>query len=166
MLNLNEKYTKAKRALFDKVYGKRLNPEQCRAVFTTKGPVLVLAGAGSGKTTVLVNRIAYIVRYGNAYSSDHVPDIVTEETVYALEAALDLPISDIEEILPEFISEPCPPWSVLAITFTNKAAREIKTRLASAFERIRFIEKIEFSPPIKIDIELTNAVSSPMESPL
>ncbi|MBR2650963.1 MAG: UvrD-helicase domain-containing protein [Clostridia bacterium] len=133
MMNLSEKYTKAKQNLFDKVFGERLNPEQCRAVFTLHGPLLVLAGAGSGKTTVLVNRITYLLRYGNAYFSDYVPDTVTEETVAALESALSLPTPEIEEILPGFISEPCPPWSVLAITFTNKAAGEIKARLDEAF---------------------------------
>ena len=132
-MDLNSKYIAAKRRLFDKVYAERLNPEQCRAVFTIKGPLLVLAGAGSGKTTVLVNRISYLVKYGDAYFSEQMPKDVTYETVEALEAAANLTPSEIGEILPAFASEPCPPWAVLAITFTNKAAREIKTRLASAF---------------------------------
>ncbi len=132
MKEINTKYTNAKRALFDKVFGERLNPEQCRAVFSVRGPLLVLAGAGSGKTTVLVNRIAYILRYGNAYFSETVPEGVTEETVQALEEAAALTAEEIEEILPGFITEPCPPWSVLAITFTNKAANEIKARLAAS----------------------------------
>jgi len=133
MLNLSIEYTKAKRALFDKVFEEKLNKEQCRAVFTLRGPLLVLAGAGSGKTTVLVNRIAYLIKYGNAYFSDFMPDTVSEETVLALREAQKLTSSEIEEILPEFITEPCPPWSVLAITFTNKAANEMKERLALAF---------------------------------
>ena len=139
---LTERYLAAKRALFDKVYGARLNPEQCRAVFTTEGPVLVLAGAGSGKTTVLVNRIAFIIKYGNAYFSDNLPDGVDQNTVEALNAALSLPVEDIEEILPQFIERSCPPWNVLAFTFTNKAAGEIKERLLATFEDKTFAESI------------------------
>lgn len=134
MQEIRQKYLKAKRALFDKVYGERLNPEQRTAVFTTKGPLLVLAGAGSGKTTVLVNRIAYLIKYGNAYFSDQTPDHIIPEAVEALERASELSSEEIGEILPEFISEPCPPWALLAITFTNKAAREIKDRLSRSFE--------------------------------
>ena len=134
MQEVVQKYLKAKRALFDKVYSERLNPEQARAVFTTKGPLLVLAGAGSGKTTVLVNRISYLIKYGNAYFSDNAPEGLVPEAAEALLRALELSSSEIEEILPEFISDPCPPWALLAITFTNKAAREIKDRLAKSFE--------------------------------
>ena len=134
MQQLENRYFNAKRALFDKVYGKRLNPEQCRAVFTTKGPLLVLAGAGSGKTTVLVNRIAYIIKYGNAYFSEVATEEITPESVLALEEACGLSVDDINAILPDFISEPCPPWQLLAITFTNKAASEIKERLLKTFD--------------------------------
>ncbi len=131
---LKERYLKAKQALFDRVYSEKLNPEQCRAVFTANGPLLVLAGAGSGKTTVLVNRICFLIKYGNAYFSQEIPYTLSEEAVLALEDALKFDVGEIETILPEFISEPAPPWQVLAFTFTNKAAREIKDRLLSTFE--------------------------------
>ena len=71
----------------------RMNNMQQKAVFHTEGPLLILAGAGSGKTTVLVNRIAYILKMGL-----------------------------------------CQPWQILAITFTNKAAGELKERIASVVD--------------------------------
>lgn len=133
MADIRERYLTAKRKLFEKVYG-TLNEKQREAVFAVNGPVLVLAGAGSGKTTVLVKRVAYLIRYGNAYESDLVPLDVTEQKVASLEAAQNLSVPEILPILDEFAVDPCPPWRVLAITFTNKAANEIKHRLESAFD--------------------------------
>ncbi len=132
--NVEEQFLALKRRLFDKVYSAHLNPEQRDAVFTAKGPLLVLAGAGSGKTTVLVNRIAYLIKYGDAYFTDYIPDGVDANTVEALGYACELPAEDIEAILPQFIHEPTPPWSILAFTFTNKAAGEIKDRLLRTFD--------------------------------
>ncbi len=132
MNDLPGRYLAAKRKLFDKYYSD-LNAEQRRAVFTVNGPLLILAGAGSGKTTVLVRRIAYIIRYGNAYMSSKTPKDITEAEVAQLEAASSLPREQIADILPEFIEAPCPPHRMLAITFTNKAANEIKNRLKSEF---------------------------------
>ena len=126
-----ERYLAAKRALFDKVYSS-LNDKQKEAVFTVNGPLLILAGAGSGKTTVLVKRIAFLIRYGNAYYSEYVPYGTDDARIAEMENALSFEPEEIEKnILPEFISDPCPPWRVLAITFTNKAANEIKSRLES-----------------------------------
>lgn len=125
------KFLKAKRALFDKYYS-FLNSEQRKAVYTINGPVLILAGAGSGKTTVLVNRIAHILRYGNAYYSESVPEGITADTVEELECAVALPREAIAMYLDNFAENPCAPWNLLAITFTNKAANEIKERLEKA----------------------------------
>lgn len=134
MTELSERYLRAKRALFDRYY-RSLNEQQRAAVYHINRPLLILAGAGSGKTTVLVRRIAYMIRYGNAYHSDYVPFDMDEAHVASLESAVTAPITDEElgALLCEFSNNPCPPWRLLAITFTNKAAGEIKARLAAAF---------------------------------
>ncbi len=134
MSTLEQRYLAAKRALFDRVYS-GLNEKQREAVCTVNGPLLILAGAGSGKTTVLVRRIVHIIKYGNAYFDTKVPFGLTESRVSELELAARLPVEEIESnILPEFISDPCPPWRMLAITFTNKAANEIRERLAVSLD--------------------------------
>lgn len=133
MQNLNERYLNAKKALFEKAYSD-LNQDQRKAVFTVNGPLLILAGAGSGKTTVLVKRIAFIIKYGNAYMSDEIPCDLCEDRVKKLEDAISLTREEIIDILPEFISDPCPPWRMLAITFTNKAAGEIKNRISVSLD--------------------------------
>ena len=133
MQTIEERYLAAKRALFDKVY-QSLNDRQREAVFTVNNPLLVLAGAGSGKTTVLVRRIAFIIRYGNAYFSEYIPYGTDEGRVRELENALSLAPAEIENgILSEFSNNACEPYRILAITFTNKAANEIKERLAKMF---------------------------------
>ena len=107
-----------------------LNPMQRQAALTTQGPLLLLAGAGSGKTTVLINRIANLIRFGCASDSDLVPDTVTEEDVLFLED-LQQPHSDTERNRAELLCalEPVSPWNIIAVTFTNKAANELKERL-------------------------------------
>ena len=128
-MTLEQRYLKAKRALFEKAY-EDLNEMQRKAVFAVNRPLLVIAGAGSGKTTVLVRRIAFIIQYGNAYMSDVVPFGLDEAHVASLEQAVGQPREILESVLTQFASHPCEPWRMLAITFTNKAAREIKDRLA------------------------------------
>lgn len=108
----------------------RLNNVQQQAVFSTEGPLLILAGAGSGKTTVLVNRIANIIRFGAAYGSRNMPEgglasSEMEALQKAVQTGSELP-STIERRL---AVHPARPWNVLAITFTNKAAGELKERL-------------------------------------
>lgn len=106
----------------------RMNDRQRQAVFSTEGPVLVLAGAGSGKTTVLVNRVANIIRYGQAYHSPLVSDSLTEDDINLCKAyLLDGELPDL--VRSRLAVSPCPPWKVMAITFTNKAAGELKERL-------------------------------------
>lgn len=119
----------AKRSLFDKLYA-NLNAKQREAVYAVNGPLLILAGAGSGKTTVLVNRIAHIIKYGNAYESEYIPESMTEADVKTLEDAINLDASEIPSVLSAFAVEPCPAWKILSITFTNKAANEMKERIA------------------------------------
>ncbi len=131
-MTIFEEYTKLKRQLFDKYY-RRLNDRQREAVYTVNGPLLILAGAGSGKTTVLVNRISHIIRYGNAYYSPLVPPDVTESELSEMRAAMELEDNELSEYLLRFRVNPAPAWSVMGITFTNKAANEIKSRIASVF---------------------------------
>ena len=112
----------------------RLNPEQQRAVLTTEGPLLLLAGAGSGKTTVLINRIANLMRYGRGSDSPEVPGWVTGEDLAFLEAyaaSQEQPAPEDKERQERLCAlDPAAPWTILAITFTNKAAGELKERLA------------------------------------
>ena len=125
------RFVSARRQYITSQFGS-LNKMQKEAVLTTDGPLLLLAGAGSGKTTVLIHRIANLIRFGRASDSYDVPDTVTEEDVLFLE---NLPesLDEFERRRAEFLCalEPAPPWSIIAITFTNKAANELKGRLAA-----------------------------------
>ncbi len=108
---------------------KNMNNRQQEAVFTTQGPLLVLAGAGSGKTTVLVNRIANILRWGNAYHSTEVYGTFDENEMNTIRAA-----ARGELVLPDTLANrlsvgAARPYRILAITFTNKAANELKERI-------------------------------------
>lgn len=116
-----------RRELIKKDFG-NMNDRQFEAVTTVNGPLLVLAGAGSGKTTVLVNRIANLVKYGNGYLSDKIP-YHDEEDIAAGLAYLN----GEKATLPEnaFSVDAPRPWEILAITFTNKAAGELKERIAA-----------------------------------
>lgn len=107
-----------------------LNPMQQQAVMTTEGPLLLLAGAGSGKTTVLINRVANLIRFGRASDSNEVPDVITEEDVLFLEG-LKAPCTPFDSHRADYLCQldPAPPWNIIAITFTNKAANELKERL-------------------------------------
>ena len=107
----------------------RMNDSQLEAVFSAEGPLLVLAGAGSGKTTVIVNRIANLVKFGNAYSSEEIQSVPTENDLLEMQQYLAGELSDISEIGCAMDINAVKPWNILAITFTNKAANELKERL-------------------------------------
>lgn len=107
----------------------RMNNMQREAVFTTKGPVLILAGAGSGKTTVLVNRIANLVSWGNAYNSTYFKEDLTDEEIAEIENAANKKTELNQDLKKKLYLNPAKPWQILAITFTNKAAGELKDRI-------------------------------------
>lgn len=122
-ISLKNDLLSARRKLIEN-YFSHLNPMQREAVLKTEGALLILAGAGSGKTTVLINRIANIIKFGIASESDYIPDCYGEEELRILQAG-----GPEAEALAAL--EPCPPWQIIAITFTNKAADVLKSRLAS-----------------------------------
>jgi DNA helicase II / ATP-dependent DNA helicase PcrA len=132
---IKDRFINLKRALFNKLYS-FLNLMQREAVFTVKGPLLVLAGAGSGKTTVLTERVAFIIKYGDAYYSESVPDWLTEDNINELDEAQSWENKDIARLLLAYAVNPCPPWALLSITFTNKAANEMKERLAQTVGKL------------------------------
>ena len=121
-------FNKLKKALFDKYFG-FLNAKQREAVYTTEGPLLVLAGAGSGKTTVIVNRIANLVLFGKAAYFDRLP-AEAEKWLPIMETTLKNGGSEqIKTLLKRLSVDPVDPEKILCITFTNKAAGEFKERL-------------------------------------
>ena len=106
-----------------------LNPMQRQAVLTTEGPLLLLAGAGSGKTTVLINRVANLLRFGRGSDSDDIPAWIPPDAGEKLDAVVHHGAPVTEEIRGLCAVQPAMPWQILAITFTNKAADEMKNRL-------------------------------------
>lgn len=120
-------YSELKKSALKKYFGK-MNPEQQEAVFSVNGPVLVLSGAGSGKTTVIVNRIANMVTFGNAYYDDSVQSCSPNDMEF-LEEYIDGKTEDLRRLKSIVAVNPVKSWNILAITFTNKAAKELKSRL-------------------------------------
>ena len=135
MSDLKQRYFTAKKKVFEREFS-RMNDMQRIAVFKTKGPLLILAGAGSGKPTVLVNRIANLIRYGDGYSSEVLPAGLTENEVEFLEEFAKDGLAEKSESDKSRASQliahfPPKPWRIMAITFTNKAAGELKDRLSA-----------------------------------
>lgn len=123
-------YINAKKRALEKYFDK-LNPEQKKAVFTVNGPVLVLAGAGSGKTSVLVNRCVNMIYFGNAYLSEDVPAGISDDDIAFLNAYADGKETDTARLSSITACDPVKSWNILAITFTNKAAGELKERICA-----------------------------------
>ena len=124
-----ERYRAARKAV---IAGdlRQLNPMQRQAAMATEGPLLLLAGAGSGKTTALIQRVYTLLTYGKGGDTDIVPVWAAEEDLAFLEAFPEQP--DEEQIRRAWrlcAVEAPKPWQILAITFTNKAAGELKERL-------------------------------------
>lgn len=118
-----------RKKIIEKNYA-RLNDRQLEAVVSTEGPLLVIAGAGSGKTTVIVHKIAHLMTYGRAYGDKCIPPDITDEELEILEWYADGEIDELPPQLDEYMRvDPVKPYNILAITFTNKAAEELKTRL-------------------------------------
>lgn len=124
------RFCRARRAAIELDYMK-LNPEQRKAVLATEGPLLLLAGAGSGKTTVLISRVANLIKYGRGSDSDEVSDWVSDEDLEFLEEYVRSGGKTGSKARQEELCklDPAVPWSIIAITFTNKAAGELKERL-------------------------------------
>lgn len=111
----------------------RTNEMQKKAIFQTEGAVLIIAGAGSGKTTVLCNRIANLLLFGEAYHSTYTPALSEDDErflrFYAEGQYKNTP--EVTGRLSELIGfHRARPWKILAVTFTNKAAAELKERLS------------------------------------
>ena len=129
MTDLERRFIQARHDAIATEYS-NLNPCQRQGVLATEGPLLLLAGAGSGKTTVLIHRVANLLRFGRGSDTDEIPTPISEDEVQFLEQYAAAPDAA-QRPLMEYLCavEPARPWEVLAITFTNKAANELKERL-------------------------------------
>ena len=130
MTELEKRFIAARRSAIAVDY-QNLNPRQREGVLATEGPLLLLAGAGSGKTTVLIHRVANLLQYGRGSDTEEIPIPITEDEVAFLEQYAQSPDASQRPLVSYLCAvEPARPWEVLAITFTNKAANELKERLS------------------------------------
>ncbi len=130
MSDLSRDFFSLRRTIIEEEY-ENLNEMQKKAVFSVKGPLLILAGAGSGKTTVLISRIANLIRYGDGYENEELPAFIDETVIADMKEYIKTKDTDIfERIYPVLKANPPRPFQILAITFTNKAAGELSERLS------------------------------------
>ena len=125
---MKQTYLELRKKVLNRLF-KNMNEMQRQAVFEINGPLLILAGAGSGKTTVIINRIANMVKFGNAFLNDEIPFYITDADIKYLENVANGGDYDEEKLIKLLSTNPVNPYNILAITFTNKAAGELKDRL-------------------------------------
>lgn len=130
MQNLTNEFCELRKQYIDAKF-MTMNPMQKKAIYNVDGPVLVLAGAGSGKTTTIIGRIVYMVMFGHAYYSTETTFPVTEGDIKELKSVLSGTGSISEHLKSMLQVKPVSPQSIMAVTFTNKAAGEMKKRLES-----------------------------------
>ncbi len=129
MTDFKEQYLEARKEVILRRFP-HLNKMQRKAVLATEGPLLILAGAGSGKTTVLINRVANLMKFGRASDCEELPAGANEGMLQCMQAYLAGQESLREAAESCAALEPVEPWRIIAITFTNKAAGELKERLS------------------------------------
>lgn len=130
MQNLTNEFCELRKQYIDAKF-MTMNPMQKKAIYNVDGPVLVLAGAGSGKTTTIIGRIVYMVMFGHAYYSTETTFPVTEGDIKELKSVLSGTGSISEHLKSMLQIKPVSPQNIMAVTFTNKAAGEMKKRLES-----------------------------------
>lgn len=128
--NLTNEFCELRKQYIDAKF-MTMNPMQKKAIYNVDGPVLVLAGAGSGKTTTIIGRIVYMVMFGHAYYSTKTTFPVTEGNIKELKSVLSGTGSISEHLKSMLQVKPVSPQNIMAVTFTNKAAGEMKKRLES-----------------------------------
>jgi DNA helicase-2/ATP-dependent DNA helicase PcrA len=128
--NLTNEFCELRKQYIDAKF-MTMNPMQKKAIYNVDGPVLVLAGAGSGKTTTIIGRIVYMVMFGHAYYSTETTFPVTEGNIKELKSVLSGTGSISEHLKSMLQVKPVSPQNIMAVTFTNKAAGEMKKRLES-----------------------------------